>query len=417
MLRPSRRQLMLLAAAGVAVPMPLLAAEEEGRNFLFVFCPGGWDQAQVFAPVFNDQVDRSIPAEAAEAGGIPFADASSRPAVRAFFETWGSQTCLVNGMSVPSIAHEICRRIVMTGRSQAGRDDWCSLVAGHAGPGFPMPNVHLSGPLFPVQFPSATVRVGAQGQLVGLLDGSALAKDADVPGSLPSLGVEALEDAYLAARTAEAPLVGGRVGRLYEAQGVSLERLGMLDALSGELSLSDAHDLPSRGAAILDCFEQGLSRCGMVECLGKDDGGWDTHASNIFQDASFSVLFEGLQAILDDLATRPGRSSTTLLEETTVVVLSEMGRMPQLNTAQGKEHWTWTSAMLIGSGVRGGQAVGAWTDSLRGEPIDLASGEASASGVTLTTAHLGAAILRLADLDPGDWLDSDETLEAALLSP
>jgi hypothetical protein len=406
---------MMLAAAGVAMPFPALAAGGQGRNFLFVFCPGGWDQAQVFAPVFNDNVDRSIPGEAAEAGGVPFVDAETRPAVRTFFEDWGHQTCLVNGMSVPSIAHEICRRIVMTGRSQAGRDDFCSLIAGHADASFPMPNVHLAGPLFPHRHAAATVRVGAQGQLVSLLDGSALELHADVLGRLPSGSVEGLEDAYTLARARQAPSAGGATGGLYAAQQVSLERLDLLDGLSGELSLGSAYDLPTRGAAILDCFEQGLSRCGMLECMGKDGDGWDTHAQNIFQDASFSVLFEGLQAILDDLATRPGRSSDTLLEETTVVVLSEMGRVPTLNTAQGKEHWTWTSAMLIGSGVRGGQAVGGWTDELRGEPVDLVSGGVDAAGVTLTTEHLGAAILRLADLDPGDWLDSDATLEAALL--
>lgn len=63
------------------------------------------------------------------------------------------------------------------------------------------------------------------------------------------------------------------------------------------------------------------------------------------------------------------------------------------------------SALLIGSGVAGGRAIGGWTDSLTGDAVDLASGESSASGVTLLPGHLGATLLALADVDPGDYVD------------
>jgi uncharacterized protein (DUF1501 family) len=70
---PSRRRLLQSAGlAGLFGLMPRLARAIEGgkRRFLFVFCPGGWDPAVVFAPVFgSSHVDLPEDAELAEANG------------------------------------------------------------------------------------------------------------------------------------------------------------------------------------------------------------------------------------------------------------------------------------------------------------------------------------------------------------
>lgn len=82
---------------------------------------------------------------------------------------------------------------------------------------------------------------------------------------------------------------------------------------------------------------------------------WDTHARNfpILKeyllpnfDAAFSALMEDLQA-------------TGLLDETLVVVMSEMGRTPRINADGGRDHWTSCfSVMLAGAGVQGGAIFG-----------------------------------------------------------
>ena len=135
------------------------------------------------------------------------------------------------------------------------------------------------------------------------------------------------------------------------------------------------------------------------------NGQWDTHAGNTLQDGYYEELFDVLDQIVTDLDSAPGENGGTMLDETTVVVLSEMGRAPQANAAGGKDHWTWTSAMLIGSGVAGGRTIGGWTDELTGEPIDLTTGEVSDSGETMYPGHLGATLLALADVDPDEFVD------------
>jgi hypothetical protein len=80
----------------------------------------------------------------------------------------------------------------------------------------------------------------------------------------------------------------------------------------------------------------------------------------------------------------------------------------------GKDHWTYTSAMLIGSGVAGGQAIGDYDEYLLGEAVDLRDGGVSDSGVDLLPGHIGATLLALGDVDPGEYIEGAEVIEAAL---
>jgi uncharacterized protein (DUF1501 family) len=48
-----------------------------------------------------------------------------------------------------------------------------------------------------------------------------------------------------------------------------------------------------------------------------------------------------------------------LLAETLVCFVSEFGRTPKINKAQGRDHWTHAySIVFAGAGVRGGQVIG-----------------------------------------------------------
>ncbi len=91
-------------------------------------------------------------------------------------------------------------------------------------------------------------------------------------------------------------------------------------------------------------------------------GGWDTHGNN------FNCLKENLlpefdqaySALLEDLVRRD------LLDQTLVMVNSEMGRRPKIGDRRsggvnggGRDHWTaLQSVVLAGGGIRGGQTYG-----------------------------------------------------------
>jgi uncharacterized protein (DUF1501 family) len=93
-------------------------------------------------------------------------------------------------------------------------------------------------------------------------------------------------------------------------------------------------------------------------------------------------------ALLDDLKQRG------LLETTLVVAMGEFGRTPHINPRGGRDHWPscW-SVLLAGSGVRGGQVIGA-SDSIGAEPSDR----------PVTPAEIAASVYRGLGLDPNTRL-------------
>ena len=144
--------------------------------------------------------------------------------------------------------------------------------------------------------------------------------------------------------------------------------------------------------------------------------GWDTHGDNDEgQTALFETLFDGLGQLMRQLEAAPGRRTPTLLDETVVVVLSEMGRSPYLNSNAGKDHWPYTSAMILGPGITGDRMVGGWRDGFKGQPIDLATGEPDDAGTTITAESVGATLLAMADIDPGDYVPGHSPIEGILL--
>jgi hypothetical protein len=83
---------------------------------------------------------------------------------------------------------------------------------------------------------------------------------------------------------------------------------------------------------------------------------WDTHTRNfpILRENKLPGLDQTATALLEDLSVRG------LLDETLVVIMSEMGRTPKINGNGGRDHWTYCySVVLAGAGIRGGSIYGA----------------------------------------------------------
>jgi hypothetical protein len=117
-----------------------------------------------------------------------------------------------------------------------------------------------------------------------------------------------------------------------------------------------------------------------------DYDAWDTHTNNfgILRDNKLPHLDQTYAALLDDLA---GRG---LLDETLVVVMSEMGRTPRVNGSGGRDHWTYCySVMLAGAGIRGGTVYGA-SDAQAAYVKDL----------PVSTADVCATIYQCLGIDP-----------------
>jgi hypothetical protein len=126
-----------------------------------------------------------------------------------------------------------------------------------------------------------------------------------------------------------------------------------------------------------DCYWERLNL--QFEC-------WDTHASNfsVLKNYNLPCFDMTASALLDDL------SESGLLDETLIVVLSEMGRTPRVNGNAGRDHWTFCySVLFLGAGIKGGTVYGA-SDAQAAYPAER----------PVSTAEICATVYQCLGIDP-----------------
>ena len=396
--------LSAVAMGAGLVPYQSLAAGGEDLNFVFVFNSGGWDPTRVFANCFEQRaVDMEVDSGITTMGDFSFVDHVNRPSVHAFFERFYERSVIFNGVLVPSVAHMNCRRLMMTGTSNDGASDWAAIVAGHSNYELALPQIVLSGPSYAGIHGTSVTRAGSSGQLDALLSGTVL-DWSDLSTNRPATRAEDRMDTYMLRRAAAAmnSTELPRAKELYASYQTSLERAVDLKDLQGVINWSASGDLTSQGNLAAQILSMGISRTVMMNHGGS---GWDTHTNNdATQSQSWESLFSGLLDMADRFSTLPGRGAGSLLDETVIVVMSEMGRTPQLNDGEGKDHWPYTSALVMGPGLTGGRVIGATDEFYYGVPIDFDTGEQWRDGLDLTVGNLGATLVQLGGVDPEQYL-------------
>jgi uncharacterized protein (DUF1501 family) len=127
------------------------------------------------------------------------------------------------------------------------------------------------------------------------------------------------------------------------------------------MSLLVARRLVEAGVPFITVFWRGDPEKLNKKCAS--GGGWDTHGNNFkcLQEDLLPEFDRCFSALIEDLAERG------LLDETLVLVTSEMGRKPKIGDPRsggangaGRDHWTHClTDVLAGGGIRGGQTYGA----------------------------------------------------------
>ena len=367
-------------------------------RFLFVNAEGGWDPLCVFAPMFDSpQIEMEPQAEPWTMGGLPLVDHPARPRTRAFFERHHGSIALLNGVSTRSVNHETCQVVALTGSTSEDRPDWATILGYEQRETHSLPHLVVSGPSF--AGPHAVFVSNAQGLLQPTIDGTLLAYS-DAPLALPEAPASRIVDRFLEQRGEAFARKGESLTALSDYR-EALARARTLTDSRLELRLVSGEDFASRLQTAVSALAAGVSRSATVGT----DFRWDTHNDNTEQTGLFEGFFDDLDAMLDTLATTLGPEGAPLSQSTVVVVTSEMARTPAFNGTGGRDHWPYTSMMLLGPGVAGGRVFGGYTSLYTGVGVG-SDGGPDPSQPGISAEALGATLLTLGGVDPEQYLRS-----------
>lgn len=413
----TRRSLLLSGAAASLLPggaVGATVADSPAKYLVVLFANGGWDVTFAMdpkprvegGPVDGPWVDLSEnPADIEELrvlNGIPVqCNDFKRPAVTSFFETWGDRACVVNGIWTGSIVHQPSRIRILTGTLEADRPDFATIVGAERGKALDLPlgTIDFSGLGYAGQYAATTGRIGHSSQLKALLDPEVTFPAPPwagytLPLFTPSSTEEEAIQAHLEQRIAAYRKVVGQVdhnARLLDDMLESYERRDRLrdagSVIADKLPLGTKPSLDLQAEIAVELLKSGVCHTATLAYLEES---WDTHDLNHLQHDRYQETFSALNRLADKL------EQEGLLDETLVVVMSEMTRTPKRNWKSGKDHWAHTSQIWLGAGVRGGTVVGATDESVQSLEVDLATGAPGGSmlnrydnAVAGVLAHLG----------------------------
>ena len=439
-LRPTRRALLSGAAsAGVlsAFSAPLIrraraSTDDAGdRYFIFAYFAGGWDLLLSLDPrdpsLFREDLKKVTRIQL----GYDLLDDAYQSNVETSVEgmTFGpyiggladhaDKLCVVRGMSMETLTHEVGRRRFLTGRAPAGLQAQGSslptILATYLGGDEPVPQLSVRVESYNDGFPgyASAIRVTSVDDLVRALSPAPSALGDDQQAALDAL----MADVAACRSTARSDFYRGALE--YREAAKALVELGLDDAFDFSAETAemealrdrygiDPEDLTSaeaQAAAAVRAITSGISRCVSIEAARDLDSHGPEWSSA--HGPRLASGFDVVAAMIDELETTEYKGTgESWLDRTTIVGFSEFGRSTLLNSSGGRDHYLHNACFLAGGGVQGGRVIGASSDvGMAPTETDLASGETSEGGEVVKPEHVYRAILTECGItdDVGDY--------------
>lgn len=392
----------------------LASGNRPPRRLIIAMAAGGWDPTAALDPKPGLSTVDVLPGDIQDFEGLPVYVDGTRPAVTAFFQEYASLCTIINGVQVQSLNHPDCSKRMLTGTSSDTSPDVGAMTAHALAPDLAAPYFVLGQTAFSGPYASLSARAGTANQLGTLLGAERAYPVGDPPDFTPRLPLDSTEEGlirdHVRARAERELAARGLVGENQRRLQDFVDSLGRGDTLTQTTfgSFEYTVDLTVQARLAVDLLESGLSHCAQIELSG-----WDTHTNNLGQLPQWEFFFAGLRSLIDELASRDGlESGDSMLDDTVVLVASEMARTPKLNDTGGKDHWPVTSAMVIGGGLPGGRVLGGTDDDQLGIAVNLQTGQADPDGELVQYGNFAAGLLEAVGVDAGAYLPGVEPFRA-----
>lgn len=322
--------------------------------------------------------------------------------------------CVVRGMSMDTVAHEVGRRYFVTGLpprgTQAAGSAIPTRIVAQQGDQSAFPNLVMRAETYNDGLPSfaSGLTVNSVADLLSTLT--------ELPGAPPT-GVRGPLDQFRAKKSLCDPTRlnrGGMLGLLADSQikARELVQSGLANKfeftnptdpemadLRQRYGLTTLEGPGAQAAMAYQALKYEMAQCITIQLadnLDSHDDSWqDSHPTEL--QAGFSALGQ----LVDDLAsTQDPQRGGTLLEHTTILAFSEFGRTALINSRGGRDHSLTSSCMLLGAGVPANTVVGASGDAgMPPRAINPNTGAPDDSGVMVGPTQVAASMMQAAGYD------------------
>ncbi len=368
-----------LAGLGFATPIGwhsiLDAAEQSsdspgypGPYYVVFNASGGWDTTYLMDPKGVDGINRLYQAgDILTVGNHRIAPVAKHIELgmsnEDFFAKYGPELRVLNGLDLSVNNHTPCARYMATGKLDSlAYPTFPALVAACHGAEAPLAfltfgNYSATGNLVPM----SRVPYLQSLKLLARAD-SVEGSDHPYQDAFVSDRIERTLEQQFAARVSAArlPRVERSQSMLYAAQANSkaLERVvPFIPKEQSKERLAQQNDIALAAFKAGVCISANLSI-----------GQFDSHNNN---DVDQMKLIPEFLAGIDDLLRKA--EDLQIRDKLVVIIQSEMGRTPNYNNGNGKDHWSIGSIMFLGPGISGNRVIGATDEKQQLMPVNPGS--------------------------------------------
>ncbi len=405
-MNPRRDFLKRCSAAGLGLAMPVTFSDAvqagtkesepyDGPYYVVFNASGGWDTTYLMDPKGTDGINRLYQeGDILTEGNLRFAPLAKH--IKAgmsnedFFKKYGPELLVLNGLDYSVNNHSPCSRYMATGKLDSlAYPTFAALVAACQGPQSPLAfltfgNYSATGNLVPMS------RVPYLPSLQRIANADHVEGNVRSPyhDDFALEGIERALEQQVEARIAQQrlPRVEQAQSMLYAAQ-VSSKAMGRITPHIPEKTPKER--LAQQAEIALTSFKAGV-------CVSANltIGQFDSHANN---DPDQMKLIPEFLAGIDYLLKRA--EDLKIRDKLVVVIQSEMGRTPNYNKGNGKDHWSIGSIMFLGHGIKGNRVIGATDGGQFLKPIDPKTLSLKEDGLRVRPEHLHQALRTKAGIE------------------
>ncbi len=327
----------------------------EGPYYMVFNASGGWDTTLLMDPKGVNNINRIYQeGDILTEGAHHFAPTQKHKqdgmGNEEFFREFGPELLVLNGLDYSVNNHSPGARYMATGKLDSmAYPTFAALAAACKGPACPLSFLTFGNY-------SATGNVVAMSRVPYLPSLQRIANADSVEGNLKSpyhdpFALDRIEQALEEQHSARSPQPA--LPRQAHAESM----LYAAQVNSKALARVTPHipkDIPKERLAQQAEIALASFKAGVCVSANLSIGQFDSHANN---DQDQLKLIPELLAGIAYVLRRA--TELNLREKLVVIVQSEMGRTPNYNQGNGKDHWSIGSIMFLGPGIRGNRVIGA----------------------------------------------------------